>query len=370
MKVKSLGAGKHNDGQGLYLVKRHKQGGKWIQRLSINGKRREMGLGRWPDVSISEARENAIEVRSQLRNGNDPIVERDKLTRVANGTTVADVIAGCFEARKAELKNDGAAGRWLSPLKVHIIPKIGKLPIEQLDQHELKAIIEPIWHDKPEAAAKALSRVNLAIKHAAALGLEVDMQAVSKAKALLGKQRHTVQHIPSMPYQDVPRFYNWLASQSAVSALALRFLILTAARTSEIRLATFDEIDDDIWHLSAKRTKTGREHRIPLTDEATTVIQLARDVAENKYLFSSYRGKPMSDAAMSKLMKENGYDSRPHGFRSSFRVWAEEQTETPFEVKESALGHNVDAGMVGAYQRSDRIDKRRELMQKWTNFLL
>jgi len=369
MKVKSLDAGKHNDGQGLYLIKRHKQGGKWIQRLSINGKRREMGMGRWPDVSIGEAREKAIEARSQLRNGKDPIVERDKLTRITNGTTLADVIAGCFEARKAELKNDGAAGRWLSPLKVHIIPKIGKLPIEQLDQHELKSVMEPIWHDKPEAAAKALSRVNLAIKHAAALGLEVDMQAVPKTKALLGKQRHIVQHIPSMPYSEVPRFYQWLVSQTATSALALRFLILTIARTSEVRLATFDEFEGDIWYLSAERTKTRREHRIPLTDETVRVVQQARDVAENGYLFSSYQGKPMSDAAMSKLMKEHKYDARPHGFRSSFRVWAEEQTDAPFEVKEACLGHVVDSGVVGAYQRSDRLEKRKQLLDKWSSFL-
>lgn len=369
MKVKALGAGKHNDGQGLYLVKRHKQGGKWILRLSVNGKRREMGLGRWPDVSIGEAREKAREARSQLRSGNDPIIERDKLTRAANGTSVAEIIAGCFEARKAELKNAGAAGRWLSPLNVHIIPKIGKLPIERLDQHELKAVIEPIWHDKPEAAAKALSRVNLAIKHAAALGLEVDMQAVSKTKALLGKQRHKVQHIPSMPYKDVPRFYQWLVSQTATSALALRFLILTAARTSEVRLATFDEVAGDIWNLSAERTKTGREHRIPLTDETKKVIEQARDIAENEYLFSSYRGRPLSDVAMSKLMRENGCEARPHGFRSSFRVWAEEQTDAAFEVKEACLGHIVDAGVVGAYQRSDRLAKRRILMNQWSTFI-
>lgn len=369
MKAKSLGTGKHNDGQGLYLVKRHKQGGKWIQRLSINGKRREMGLGRWPDVSIGEAREKAREARSQVRNETDPIFEREKQKRLTKGTTLADVIAGCFEARKAELKNDGSAGRWMSPLSVHIIPKIGKLPIEQLDQHELKAVIEPIWHKKPEAAAKALSRVNLAIKHAAALGLEVDMQAVSKAKALLGKQRHKVQHIPSMPYEDVPRFYQWLMAQSAISALALRFLILTAARTSEVRLATFDEIVDDIWHLSGERTKTGRVHRVPLSGEALEVVKLARSIAENRFMFSSYRGKSISDVAMSKLMKEHGYDARPHGFRSSFRVWAEERTDATFEVKEACLGHVVDAGVVGAYQRSDRLEKRHALLKQWTKFL-
>ena len=370
MKIKSLGEGKHNDGQGLYLVKKHKQGGKWIQRLSVNGKRREMGLGRWPDVSIGEAREKASEARKQLRGGIDPIVERSKVVLIANGTTVADVIEGCFEARKVELKNDGAAGRWLSPLKIHIIPKIGKLPIEQLDQHIVTAVIGPIWHNKPEAAAKALSRVNLALKHAAALGLDVDLQSVPKAKALLGKQRHSVTHIPSMPYIDVPRFYAKLVSQSATSALALRFLILTAARTSEVRLATFDEVDGDIWHLSGERTKTGRVHRVPLTEEALGVVKLAHDRAENEFMFSSYRGRPLSDVAMSKLMREQGFDARPHGFRSSFRVWAEEQTDATFEVKEACLGHAVDAGVVGAYQRSDRLARRQNLLIQWEKFVV
>jgi len=369
MKVRALDAGKHNDGQGLYLVKRHKQGGKWIQRLSINGKRREMGLGRWPDVSISEAREKASEARLLLRNGNDPIVEREKLARKMGGTTVAEVILSCFEARKAELKNDGAAGRWLSPLTVHIIPKIGELPIEHLDQHELKSVLEPIWHKKPEAAAKAMSRINLALKHAVALGLDVDLQAASKAKSLLGKQRHVVRHIPSMPYQDVPNFYSWLFANKATGSLALRLLILTATRTSEVRFAQVCEIDGDIWNIPAERTKTGKKHRVPLSKEAKRIVDIASDMSENDFLFSSYRGKPMSDVAMSKFMRTNGYEARPHGFRSSFRVWAEEKTDASFEVKESCLAHNVDTGVVGAYQRSDRLDKRRELMNLWSKYL-
>ena len=369
MAARSLGLGKYPDGQGLWLVKRGKDAGKWILRIVVHGKRREMGFGRWPDVSIAEARERAAAARKQLRDGVDPIFERQKVKRSAKPLTLAEAIAGCFEARKAELKGDGEAGRWMSPLNVHIIPKLGSYPVVAINQHTLLDVLQPIWHEKTEAAQKALNRVNLTLKHAAALGLDVDLQATMKVRALLGKQRHTVEHIPSLPYKDAPAFYQWLKSQSSVSALALRFLILTVARTSEVRFATFDEIKGDVWVLASERTKTGKEHKVPLTDEALAVVAAARELSDKEFLFPSHKGKPLSDAAMALLMKREGYDARPHGFRSTFRTWAEEQTDAPFEVKEAVLGHLVDAGVVGAYQRSDRIEARKILLRKWTSAL-
>lgn len=369
MKARSLDKGKYADGQGLWLMKRNKTAGKWILRLCVDGRRREMGLGPWPDVSIAEARGRAEGARRVLRDNLDPIAQREKARRRVKRMTVAEAIQGCFDAKKAELKRDGDAGRWLSPLNVHILPKLGKKPIEEVDQHILKEILEPIWHSKPEAAAKALNRLSLTLKHAAAMGLDVDLQATMKARALLGKQRHTVQHIPSLPYQEVPAFYHWLGTVEGVSALTLRFLILTVARTSEVRLATFDEIKGDIWHLSGERTKTGQERRIPLTPEAMRVVKAARKLSKGEFLFPSYRGKPVSDAAMSTLMKREGYEARPHGFRATFRTWVEEQTDTPFEIKESALGHTVDSEVVRSYQRSDRLDKRRRLMVEWATLL-
>ncbi|MCF6271572.1 MAG: integrase arm-type DNA-binding domain-containing protein [Rhodobacteraceae bacterium] len=368
-KVKSLNAGKYADGQGLWLCKNRKDAGKWVLRLSIHGRRREMGLGRWPDVTIAEARLRADDARRLHRDGFDPIIEREKLKNQNTQLTVAEAINGCFKARQAELKGDGIAGRWLSPLKVHIIPKLGKFPITEVDQLQIKRILEPIWHTKPEAAQKALNRLNLTLKHAAALGLDVDLQATMKARALLGKQRHTVTHIPSLNYENAPEFYKWLKTKSLTSALALRFLILTAARTSEVRLATFEEIDGNVWTLVPERTKTGQLHRIPLTDEALEIVTTAAELSHSKYLFPSPTGKPLSDAAMASFMKREGYTARPHGFRASFRTWVEEQTDTPYEIKESALAHIVGSKTERAYQRSDRLEKRRELMEKWTYFL-
>jgi Arm DNA-binding domain len=237
--ARNLVAGKYADGQGLWLVKRDRQKGKWVLRVVVGGKRREMGLGRWPDVSIAEARERAAAARRVVRDGEDPIEVRIKAKIKPSRLTLAQAIDFCFEARKAELKGDGEAGRWMSPIKQHIIPKIGKVPVEDVDQHTLKMALEPIWHVKADTARKALNRISLTLKHAAALGLEVDLQATMKVRALLGKQRHTAEHIPSMPYAEAPAYYASLAAREGqMSVLALRFAMVTALRTSEIRFAT------------------------------------------------------------------------------------------------------------------------------------
>lgn len=369
LRAKSLDAGKYADGQGLWLCKSRRDAGKWVQRLTIHGRRREMGLGSWPDVSLLEARTRGEDARRLLRDGIDPIEQRKADRRKTNRLTVAQAIDGCFEARKAELKNDGNAGRWLSPLRVHIIPPLGNRAIEDIDQHLLKAVLAPLWHTKSSVAEKALNRINLTLKYAAALGLDVDLQATAKAKALLGKQRHTVIHIPSIPYQEVSAYYRALKSKQFVSALALRFLILTVARTSEVRLTTFSEIVDGVWYLPPERTKTGKEHRIPLSNEAMRIVEQAQHDASNELLFTSHTGKALSDAAMSSFMDRGGYKERPHGFRATFRTWVEEQTDTPFEVKEAALGHSIGSDTVRAYQRSDLLEKRGLLMDKWAEFV-
>jgi len=370
MKAKSLPAGKHNDGQGLWLVKSRPEAGKWVVRLMVGGKLREMGLGRWPDTSLAEARQRASEARKQLRAGFDPIQERQKQKHLTTAMTVREAVESCFKAKQAELKGDGKAGRWLSPLKIHVLPKIGKEPIEALDQHTLLRVLEPIWHTKPDTARKSMNRLNLTLKHAAAFGLNVDLQAVMKARALLGKQRHSTEHIPSLSYEEAPAFYQMLCQETVASCLALRFLMLTLARTSEIRFARYAEINDNVWIIPAERTKTSREHRIPLVPEALKVLKLAKQSKDQQLLFPSSHGKPMSDATMSKFMKERGFAARPHGFRSSFRSWSEEKTDFAFEVKEACLGHTVGSEVVRAYQRSDLLEKRRKLMEAWSAFLL
>ncbi|MFN3889619.1 MAG: tyrosine-type recombinase/integrase [Beijerinckiaceae bacterium] len=369
MKAKSLGPGKFADGQGLWLIKRSRQAGKWILRLTVDGKRREMGLGPWPDVALAQAREMAVLARREARSGVDPIQARHVAKRRRTRLTVADAIQACFEARQAQLKADGKAGRWLSPLSTHVIPAIGKTPIEDVDQHVLKRVLEPIWHEKADIARKATNRINLTLKHAAALGLEVDLQAVMKVRALLGKQRHETSHIPSMPYQEAPAYYQSLCRESAMSALALRFLMLTVARTGEIRFARHTDNQDGILVVPPSISKTGIEHRIPLVDEALRVIAAAKSMPNQELLFPSPTERPMSDATLARHMERAGLTYRPHGFRATFRTWAEEQTDAEYEVKETILGHKVGSQVERAYQRSDLLQKRCSLLRRWENFL-
>jgi integrase len=371
LKAKKLTEGKYADGQGLWLVKPERARGKWVLRLVVDGKRREMGLGRWPDVSIAEARDLAAEARKKLRAGSDPIEVRAKAKKKKPARlTVKQAVDGCFEAKKAELKGEGEAGRWMSPLAVHVLPVLGKTAIEDMDQHVLKKVLEPIWHSKADTARKALNRLSLTLKHAAALGLEVDLQATMKVRALLGKQRHVSEHIPSMPYKDAPAFYSWLCDQTAAAALPLRFIILTAARTGEVRYARHSYIEGNVLTLPPEVTKTGREHKIPLVPEAIAVIQAAKLTEGQDLLFPSPTGKVLSDATMSRLMEREGLDYRPHGFRATFRTWVEEKTDTPYEVAEAVLGHVVEADVARAYQRSDRLEKRRTLVASWEKYLL
>lgn len=370
MKAKSLGPGKFSDGQGLWLIKRNRIHGKWILRFVIRGRRREMGLGRWPDVSIAEARERAYDARRSVRDGIDPIEERRKARLAPRHQTVAEVIAECFEAKKLELKGDRNADQWLSPLRVHVIPKIGSHAIESIDQHVAKSVLQPLWSTQPAVAKKVLGRLNIALHYAAALGLDVDLQATAKAKALLGKQKHVPKHVPALHYAEVPAFYRMLSTKQVVTCRALQLLILTATRTSEVRLATYKEIEGDTWIIPAERTKSGREHRVPLSRVAENVIRETRVDNDHEWLFPTVRGKALSNMAMSMFMRKGGYDARPHGFRSSFRTWAENESDATWDVKEASLGHSVGSAVERAYQRSDRLEQRRKLMDEWAAYLL
>lgn len=202
----------------------------------------------------------------------------------------------------------------MSPLGVHVLPVIGKTAIEDVDQHVLKKVLGPIWHSEADTARKALNRLSLTLKHAADLGLEVDLQATMKVRALLGKQRHAPEHIPSMPYNDAPAFYRWLCEQKAAAALPLPFIMRTAARTGEVRNARHSYIGGDVLTLPPEITKTGREHKIPLVSEVIAVIQAAKLKEGQDLLFPSPTGKVLSDATMSRLKEREGLEYRPMGF--------------------------------------------------------
>lgn len=299
VKLKSLRPGKYEDGGGLRLVVRDNGSQTWVYRFSVHGRRREMGLGPFPDVTIKEARDLAAQARQLVRQGHDPITHRQTERRNArrNLHLLRDVALDCFEARKAELKGDGVAGRWFSPLEIHILPKLGAVPVAELDQNAIRDALAPIWHEKAETARKAANRLNLVLKHAGAMGLSVDLQAVEKARLLLGKQRHEAKQIEALPWREVPAFYETLGS--SVTELALRLLILAGVRSAAVRLATPGEFDlvKQIWTVPAAHMKGLRgatqDFRVPLSDEAVAVVREALRHG-GSVVFPGRKGQPIA----------------------------------------------------------------------------
>ena len=249
-----------------------------------------------------------------------------------------------------------------------MLPKVGRLPIEDLDQNHIRGALSPIWHDKGETARKAITRLKVILRHAVAMGLEVDLQATDKARVLLGRSRRKTEHIAAVPWAELPDFYASLTEDS-ICHLALRLLILTGARSSEVRFARLDEIEGSTWVIPAERMKTGVTHRIPLSKEALAVIAQTMRHSRDGYLFPSVRKGVISDATMSRMMERRGMRERPHGFRSSFRDWCAEATSTPREVAEAALAHIDGTKVERAYRRTDFLEQRRPLMERWAGFV-
>lgn len=371
-KVRTAPPGKYSDGGGLWLVKRVDGGAQWVLRLTVHGRRREMGIGSLQGVTLKEARVAAEKWRAVVRDGKDPIKERDRQKRLAarGDHTLTSVAVEAFEARKAQLKGDGKAGRWFSPLELHVLPKIGKVPVEEVDQQDIKNTLAPIWHEKAETARKAMNRLNIVLGHAAAMGLNVDLQATTKAKALLGKTRHKPKNIPYMPWPEVPNFYASLEEHTPTQ-LALRLLILTVTRSYSIRFCHFDQIQGDVWTVPKANMKgqegAATDFRIPLSREALSVIELAKPLARDGFLFPGERKGVISDAAMLSHLNRQKIEARPHGFRSSFKTWCDETTDIPEAIVETSLAHVVGNEVERSYRRTDFLERRRPLLARWAD---
>jgi integrase len=369
--VTGLDKGKFADGAGLWLVKSERSRGKWVLRVVVHGRRREMGLGAFPAVSLAEARSMADNARQRVRLGQDPVKERQHQRREAIRSLhiLKDVAQDAFDSRKSSLKGDGAAGRWFTPLKLHILPLLGKLPVGEIDQIDVRDCLQPIWHEKGETARKALNRLAIVLRHAAALGLTVDLQATEKARALLGRSRHKSQNIPALDWREVPAFYASL-NEGSIAHLALRLLILTGVRSNPLRHLRDEQIQGDVWTIPAEAMKGRKDatcdFRVPLTSEALSIIEQARaQFARDGFLFPNLRKGVISDATMSRLMERREMAARPHGFRSSLRDWLAEATDAPREVAETALGHVAGGKVELAYRRTDFLEQRRALHTRW-----
>lgn len=374
--IKNAPDGKLGDGGGLELRKTG-QTGKWVWRYSIAGRRREMGLGSYPDVSLSDARKARDRWAAMLAEGKDPITERkaqqDAIRKELEKAdpTLAKLAADVLEARKASLKGDGKAGRWISPLDRHVFPKLGKKPISTIHQADVRDALAPIWKTKHPTATKAIDRLRIIFRQGKLMGFDCDPFTIDAAKHMLGDVIHQADPIPATPWQEIPDLYARLENTGQV-AQCLRFMILTLVRASGCRGATFDEFRDGIWTVPAGRMKGSpgkvSDFRVPLSDPAAHLVEDQR-LFGGVYLFSAQRGRPVTDSSLSKHMRDIGETGRPHGFRTSFRTWVQDTDACSWEVSETVLAHTIGNKVERSYARSDLLERRRIVMQKWADFV-
>jgi integrase len=381
--LKSKGDGLHHDGRGLYL--QVKNGGRsWVFRYMLNGKARYMGLGPYPGVSLAGARREADVCRKLIRDSIDPIEARQQqrqATRLEAAQSVTfDYCAKRYiEDHSAGWRNAKHAEQWSSTLETYVYPVFGSLPVQAVDTALVTKVLGPIWKGKTETATRVRQRMEAVLDWATAHGYRSGDNPArwrGHLDKLLPKRSKVqrVKHHDAMPYSELPEFFAELSKRGTVSAKALAFTILTAARSGEVRGAIRGEINKEgtIWTIPGERTKSGREHRVPLSAQALTLLRsldyLGSDSAE--LLFPGTRGKPLSDTAMRKYLQQDM--TRPgltvHGFRSTFRDWAAECTNFPREIAEAALAHVLRDKTEAAYQRGDMLERRRMLMEGWAKF--
>lgn len=364
--------GRYFDGHGLFLRVLPSGSKQWVQRIVIRGKRCELGLGSADLVSLSDARTAALANRTMARSGDDPLQARRHAEGIPTFKKAAEAV---HEASKPTWRNEKHAQDFIRSLEVYAFPQIGARKVSEVNSADILAVLEPIWTAKRETARRVKQRLGTVLKWAMAKGYRTDNPAEAAAKGLAKHDRKSERtHRKALPYADVPTCIDAVKASGAwiATKLALEFLILTAARSSEVRLATWDEIDLKAarWTVPAARMKMKKEHVVPLSPRAIKLLAEAESLRDaSGLIFPSLRGKALSDMTLSKLVKELGFPVDVHGMRTSFRTWAQEQTNFPFEVCESALAHAVGDAASQAYARSDMFDKRRKLMTAWASYL-
>lgn len=363
--------GRYSDGEGLFLELNGKDSGRWLLRVQSGGRRRDIGLGSLRSVSLADAREAAFLARKKIAQGIDPVAER-KLERLVIPTFSKAAELVHKEHEKA-WKNGKHQNQWLATLKTYAFPKMGNLPVDQIQGPLIRDVLAPIWLEKPETARRVRQRIGTVLDWAYAKGFrasEAPMRSLSKG---LPRQPKKDGHFAAMPYAAVPSFLEKVGERESVGRLALEALILTAARSGEIRGAVWSEIDLEaaLWTVPAARMKMGRTHVVPLSPEAVRVFEAAKKYkTENGGLIFPGQNskKPLSDMTLLKILRDMDLAVTVHGFRSAFRDWVAEQTDYPGEIAEAALAHTVSNKVEAAYRRTDFLDKRRLLMRDWAAF--
>lgn len=363
--------GRVGDGDGLFLVVKEGGAKSWVCRVQRHGNRRDFGLGSASKVSLAVARDRAREVRAWIELGLDPVFERRKMLGFP---TFREAAAKVLAASKKSWRNAKHEGQWLSTMKAYAFPQIGDVKVNDITGPMIRDLLAPIWLTKPETARRVRQRVGAVLDWAYASGFretEAPMRAITKG---LPRQPKKDNHFAAMPYDKVVAFITQLRKKESFSRLALEFAILTAARSGEVRGATWDEIDLEagLWAIAAPRMKAHREHVVPLTEPALRILKRCAELrlpSSNLVFPGMKRGAPLSDMTLSKLMKEMGEPYTVHGFRSAFRDWVSEETNHPGDVAEAALAHAIGNKTEAAYRRGNLLEKRRIMMAEWASYI-
>ena len=376
---KNSAEGWHHDGGGLYLQNRN-GGRSWVLRFMLNGKVRNMGLGRLADVGLADARILAADARRKITRGIDPVLEREEQRTKARTAEVAKVTfeeatKSFLKFKRAEFKNAKHSAQWEATVATYAYPIIGKLPVQSIDTVMVKKILQPIWMTKTETASRLRQRIEAVLDSAFA---QMNPRPNNPARwkghldTMLPKPRKVakVKNFEAMDYHELPTFFANLTKRKTVSARALAFTILTCARSNETRQARYEQIEGPVWTLPGEAMKSARDHRVPLTKEALSLLPKG----EKGLVFRNIHGVELSDAAMRKYLQEDMGKTglTVHGFRATFKTWAKDMTNVAPDVVEAALAHVTGDKTEEAYarrgERGDVLERRRQLMEMWTRY--
>lgn len=365
---------------GLYLYVNEGDGKSWILRTMVGTRRRHIGLGGFPAVTLAQAREKARRARDEVEVGVDPVEKRRNAAialraEQAQHTSFEEATARFLLSQGDVWKNSKHRAQWQSTIETYAFPTIGKLEVREISHHHLLRVLEPIWRTKTETASRLRGRIERILDWAAVHGLREGANPArwkghfDKLLPAPAKVQKVVHH-RALALGSVPSFMKALALRDGVSARALEFCILTAARSGEVRGACWKEIDlvSGLWTVPAERMKAGQEHRVPLSEPALKLLRKISPISGDSLLFPGSKGQQLSDMSLSAVLKRMNVDAVPHGFRSTFRDWVGEMTNFPRELAEQALAHTLDNKVEAAYRRGDAVEKRRTMMTSWATF--
>lgn len=371
-KVQTAKHGKYSDGGNLYLIVSPTGSRKWVLRFTWRGKAKEMGLGSATVVTLADARDRASAACRKVAEGTNPIVDRQRDNGIPTFGEMADIVR---EALSAGFRNEKHKAQWKSTLATYAAP-LSSTPVDTIATDDVLAVLKPIWTKKAETASRLRGRIEKVLDAAKAKGFrngENPARWRGHLDHLLPKPSKLSRgHHAAMPYEEVATFMSQLREREAIAALALEFCILTAARSGEVLGAQWAEFDigKTIWTVPAHRMKAGREHRVPLSSRAVSILKQLAQLNAGDFVFPGQaRGKPLSNMAMGMMLRRMKIENATvHGFRSSFRDWAGNVSSFPREVVETALAHVIGDKAERAYRRGDALDKRRKLMDAWASY--